>query len=49
MTSAERREALFPFLWGTVAKQGQIFGNQLRAALRASPTARHFRIPATTR
>jgi len=26
-TPAERREALFPFLWGTVAKQGQIFGN----------------------
>jgi hypothetical protein len=22
-----RREALFPFLWGTVAKQGQIFGD----------------------
>src|SRR5665213_3388865 len=25
---AERRELLFPFLWGTVAKQGQIYGNQ---------------------
>jgi hypothetical protein len=24
----ERRKALFPFLWGTVASQGQIFGNQ---------------------
>ena len=24
----ERRKALFPFLWGTVAVQGQIFGNQ---------------------
>lgn len=24
----ERRALLFPFLWGTVAKQGQIFGNQ---------------------
>src|ERR1700688_981985 len=23
-----RRALLFPFLWGTVAKQGQIFGNQ---------------------
>jgi len=23
-----RRELLFPFLWGTVAKQGQIFGNR---------------------
>ena len=26
---AARRELLFPFLWGTVAKQGQIFGNKL--------------------
>jgi hypothetical protein len=25
---AERRQALFPFLWGTVAKQGQLFGNK---------------------
>ncbi len=25
---SERRAALFPFLWGTVAKRGQIFGNQ---------------------
>jgi len=25
---AERRAALFPFLWGVVAKQGQLFGNQ---------------------
>jgi hypothetical protein len=24
----QRREALFPFLWGTVAKQGQIFGDR---------------------
>lgn len=24
----ERRSALLPFLWGTVVKQGQIFGNQ---------------------
>jgi hypothetical protein len=27
-SAAERREVLFPFLWGTVAKQGQIFGNR---------------------
>lgn len=27
-TPAERREALFPFLWGTVAKRGQMFGNR---------------------
>jgi hypothetical protein len=24
----QRRKALFPFLWGTVAQRGQIFGNQ---------------------
>lgn len=36
-TAAERREALFPFLWGTVAKQGQIFGNQtLKSVARVS-------------
>lgn len=29
----ERRAALFPFLWGTVAKQGQIFGNQARGSV----------------
>jgi hypothetical protein len=27
-TPAERRAALFPFIWGTVAKQGQLFGNR---------------------
>ena len=27
-TPAARRAVLFPFLWGTVAKQGQIFGNR---------------------
>lgn len=27
-TPEARREALFPFLWGTVAKQGQIWGNR---------------------
>ena len=27
-TPAARRAALFPFIWGTVAKQGQIFGNR---------------------
>lgn len=31
-TPAERREALMPFLWGTVAKRGQVFGNPARHA-----------------
>src|SRR5450432_4242939 len=28
-----RRALLFPFLWGTVAKQGQIFGNQSKGSV----------------
>jgi hypothetical protein len=30
---AERRRALFPFLWNVVAKQGQIFGNQTKGSV----------------
>jgi Metalloenzyme superfamily len=29
----ERRRVLFPFLWGTVAVHGQIFGNQLKGSI----------------
>jgi Metalloenzyme superfamily len=32
-TPAERRAALFPFLWGTVAKSGQLIGNQLEGSV----------------
>jgi hypothetical protein len=28
-----RRQALFPFLWGTVATRGQIFGNQTKGSI----------------
>ena len=31
--NGERRKALFPFLWGFVAKQGQIFGNQAKGSI----------------
>jgi hypothetical protein len=31
-TPKARREALLPFLWGTVAKQGQVFGNPTKKA-----------------
>ena len=48
-TPAERREALFPFLWGTVAKQGQIFGNQALGSIARVSTARRFPIRDTTR
>jgi len=30
---SDRRRALFPFLWGVVAKQGQIFGNQAKGSV----------------
>jgi hypothetical protein len=30
---AERRSALLPFIWGTVARQGQIFGNQEKGSI----------------
>ena len=30
---SERRAALMPFLWGTVARQGQIIGNQARGSI----------------
>jgi hypothetical protein len=30
--AAERREALLPFFWGTIAKQGQIFGDPAQQA-----------------
>src|ERR1700730_4039231 len=29
----ERRKALFPFLWGVVATQGQLFGNQGKGSI----------------
>ncbi|HXW75528.1 MAG TPA: hypothetical protein VEK10_12010 [Steroidobacteraceae bacterium] len=31
--AAERRQALLPFLWNTVAAHGQIFGNQARGSI----------------
>src|SRR5688500_14030842 len=27
-SAAERREALLPFFWGTIARKGQVFGNR---------------------
>src|SRR5437868_7336738 len=31
-TPEERRELLLPFIWGTIAKRGQVFGNRLRGS-----------------
>jgi hypothetical protein len=41
----ERRNALFPFLWGTVAKQGQIFGNQNKGSIARVTNALAFSYP----
>jgi len=40
-----RRAALFPFLWGTVAKQGQIFGNQLKGSVARVTNGKAFSYP----
>lgn len=44
-TAAARREALMPFLWGTVAKQGQLFGNPTRLAAARSTNGLKFSYP----
>lgn len=40
-----RREALMPFLWGTIAKHGQIFGNPARKARVRSTNGLKFSYP----
>src|SRR5580698_4632938 len=42
---AARREALFPFLWGTLAKQGQIFGNQNKGSVARVTNGMAFSYP----
>lgn len=42
---AARRELLFPFLWGTVAKQGQIFGNQAKGSIAQVTNGKAFSYP----
>src|SRR5580704_14751483 len=42
---AARRALLFPFLWGTVAKQGQIFGNQLKGSVAHVTNGKAFSYP----
>jgi hypothetical protein len=44
-TSAARREVLMPWLWGTMAKQGQIFGNPARQAAARSTNGLKFSYP----
>ncbi len=40
-----RRAALMPFLWGTVAKQGQIFGNQQKGSIGKVTNGQAFSYP----
>jgi hypothetical protein len=40
-----RRELLFPFIWGTVAKNGQIFGNQLKGSVAHVTNGKAFSYP----
>jgi hypothetical protein len=40
-----RRALLFPFLWGTVAKQGQIFGNQMKGSVAHVTNGKAFSYP----
>jgi hypothetical protein len=41
----KRREMLFPFLWGTVAKNGQIFGNQTIGSVAQVTNGKAFSYP----
>jgi hypothetical protein len=43
--AAERRRLLFPFLWGTVAARGQLFGNQARGSIAAVTNGKAFSYP----
>jgi len=42
---AKRRQLLFPFLWGTVAKNGQIFGNQMLGSVAQVTNGKAFSYP----
>lgn len=44
-TAEERRAVLFPFLWGTVAKQGQLFGNRAAGSEVRVTNGRNFSYP----
>lgn len=44
-TTKERREALMPFLWGTLASNGQIFGNPAKGAVAKLTNGLKFSYP----
>ena len=41
-SAEERRAALLPFLWGTVAKQGQLYGNGPKGSLARVTNGKRF-------
>ena len=48
-TPEARREVLMPFFWSTLAKQGQLYGNQHKGSTATSRTAGTSPTPATAR
>lgn len=44
-TAEARREALLPFLWSTVARRGQVFGNRDRKSLARVTNGKNFSYP----
>ena len=44
-TPQERREALLPFMWSVVAKEGQIFGNRAKGSNAQVTNGMHFSYP----
>lgn len=44
-TAEERRAALMPFLWSTVATKGQLFGNREAGSIAAVTNGRNFSYP----
>jgi hypothetical protein len=44
-TPEARREALLPFLWGVVAKEGQLYGNPARHSVARVTNGRNFSYP----
>jgi arylsulfatase A-like enzyme len=44
-TAEERRATLMPFLWGTLARQGQLYGNREKGSAARVTNSMHFSYP----
>jgi hypothetical protein len=44
-TPEARRQALLPFLWDVIAKEGQVYGDQLRGSIVRVTNGRNFSYP----